>query len=131
MTPVRISDAIRDVAFEPRLTVEEAVDKYYAPGLVHVADGRTRDRAAFTAMVAGIRGNVVEGTVTVLDELYDGPNYAERHRYRMTTADGTVVHREVYYFATLAEDGRFQHVHESGFDVDQEPGLPQPQADRQ
>ncbi|MCZ7373466.1 hypothetical protein [Micromonospora sp. WMMC250] len=130
MTPVRISDAIRDVAFAPRLTLEEALDKYYAPDLVHIADGRTRDRAAFAEMVAGIRSTVVEGAVTVLDELYDGLNYAERHRYRMTMTDGTVVHREVYYFAALAEDGRFQQVHESGFDVDPDPGT-QPGADRQ
>lgn len=118
MTPVRISDAIRDVAFEPRLALSEAVDKYYAPGLVHNADGRTRDRGEFAEMVAGIRDAVVEGTVTVLDELYDGLRYAERHRYKMTMTDGTVVHREVYYFATLAEDGRFQQVHETGFDVE-------------
>jgi hypothetical protein len=124
MTPVRISDAIRDVAFEPRLTLEEALDKYYAPGLVHIADGRTRDRAEFAEMVSGIRGRVVEGAVTVLDELYDGLNYAERHRYTITMTDGTVVHREVYYFAKLAEDGRFERVHETGFDVHQEPGLP-------
>ncbi|MGW5556504.1 hypothetical protein ACWER9_04660 [Micromonospora sp. NPDC003944] len=124
MTPVRISDAIRDVAFEPRLGLEEALDKYYAPDLIHTGDGRTRDRAAFAEMVAGIRSKVVEGTVTVLDELYDGLTYAERHRYTMTMTDGTVVNREMYYFATLAEDGRFQRVHESGFDVDQEPGLP-------
>ncbi|MEV1155829.1 hypothetical protein AB0J27_10530 [Micromonospora chokoriensis] len=127
MTPVRISDAIRDVAFEPRLALEEALDKYYAPDLIHIGDGQTRDRAAFAEMVAGIRSKVVEGTVTVLDELYDGLNYAERHRYKMTMTDGTVVHREMYYFATLAEDGRFRQVHESGFDVDQEPG----EADRQ
>lgn len=118
MTPVRISDAIRDVAFEPRLSLDEALDKYYAPGFTHDSDGRTLDRAGFAEMVAGIRSRVAEGTVTVLDELYDGSNYAERHRYRMTLTDGTVVHREVYYFATLADDGRFQQVHETGFDVD-------------
>ncbi|MEU4338624.1 hypothetical protein AB0F59_28865 [Micromonospora lupini] len=56
--------------------------------------------------------------MTVLDELCDGSHYAERHRYRMTLADGTVVHREIYYFATLAPDGRFQRVHETGFDLD-------------
>ncbi|WFE53363.1 hypothetical protein [Micromonospora sp. WMMD1155] len=130
MTPVRISDAIRDVAFEPRLSLEEALDRYYAPDLVHTGDGRTRDRAEFAEMVAGIRSRVAEGAVTVLDELYDGLNYAERHRYTMTMTDGTVVHREMYYFATLAEDGRFQRVHESGFDVDPGPGLPLPEADR-
>ncbi|MDG4809050.1 hypothetical protein O7634_20065 [Micromonospora sp. WMMD1120] len=69
-------------------------------------------------MCAGIRSQVAGGEVTVLDELYDGSRYAERHRYRMTLTDGTVVHREIYYFATLAADGRFQHVHETGFDVD-------------
>ncbi|MEV4759718.1 nuclear transport factor 2 family protein [Micromonospora sp. NPDC049559] len=117
MTPVRISDAIRDVAFAPRLELSEALDRYYAPDLVHHSDGRTRDRAEFAQMVAGIRDRVAEGEVTVLDELYDGAHYAERHRYRMTLTDGTVVHREMYYFATLAEDGRFQRVYETGFDV--------------
>ncbi|MEO3928412.1 hypothetical protein ABGB07_31745 [Micromonosporaceae bacterium B7E4] len=117
MTPVRISDAIRDVAFAPRLDLHEALDKYYAPGLVHNSDGRTRDREGFAEMWAGIRGRVAVGEVTVLDELYDGSHYAERHRYKMTLTDGTVVHREIYYFAMLAEDGRFQQVHETGFDV--------------
>ncbi|MFI6757541.1 hypothetical protein ACIBF5_00155 [Micromonospora sp. NPDC050417] len=118
MTPVRISDAIRDVAFEPRGELHEALDMYYAEGFVHNSDGRTRDREEFAEMCAGIRDQVVEGEVTVLDELYDGSHYAERHRYRMTLTDGTAVHREMYYFAILAEDGRFQQVYETGFDVD-------------
>lgn len=118
MTPVRISDAIRDIAFEPRGELHEVLDEYYAPGLTHNSDGRTRDREEFAEMCAGIRSQVVEGEVSVLDELHDGSHYAERHRYRMTLIDGTVVHREIYYFATLAEDGRFQHVYETGFDVD-------------
>ncbi|MBM0276890.1 nuclear transport factor 2 family protein [Micromonospora tarensis] len=118
MTPVRISDAIRDVAFAPRLELPEALDKYYAPGFTHNSDGRTRDREEFAQMCAGIRSQVAEGEVTVLEELYDGSQYAERHRYKMTLTDGTVVHREMYFFATLAEDGRFQQVYETGFDVD-------------
>lgn len=117
MTPVRISDAIRDVAFEPSLSVEEAVDKYYAPDFTHHSDGKVLDRDGFLRMVTGIRGRVAEGEVTVLDEFFDDDKYAERHRYRMTLTDGTVVHRELFYFATFAEDGRFRTVHETGFDV--------------
>jgi hypothetical protein len=117
MTPVRISDAIRAVAFEPSLTVEQAVDQYYAPDFTHQSDGRTLDRAGFLQMVTGIRSRVAEGEVTVLDEFFEGANYAERHRYRMTLTDGTTVHREMFYFATFAEDGRFRTVHETGFDV--------------
>ncbi|MFG1863365.1 hypothetical protein [Microbispora bryophytorum] len=117
MTFARISDAIRDVAFEPRLDLHEALDKYYAPDYIHRGDGRVLDRAGFADMVAGIRSRVVEGTVTVLDELYDGSRYAERHRYTMTLTDGTIINREIYFFATLAEDGRFRQVDEAGFDV--------------
>jgi hypothetical protein len=118
MTYVRISDAIREVAFEPSRELDEVLDMYYAPDYVHHSDGRTLDRAGFARMVAGIRSRVAAGTVTVLDEIYDGSRYAERHRYRMTLTDGTVVDREIYFFATLAEDGRFEQVNETGFDID-------------
>jgi hypothetical protein len=118
MTPVRISDAVRDIAFAPHLELHEALDKYYAPGLIHTSNGRRRDREEFAEMCADFRSRIAVGEVTVLDELYDGSRYAERHRYKMTLTDGTVVHREIYYFATLAEDGRFQQVYEAAFDVD-------------
>ncbi|MDX3236243.1 nuclear transport factor 2 family protein [Streptomyces sp. ME03-5709C] len=117
MTQVRISDAIREVAFEPSRELDDVLDTYYAPDYVHRSDGRTLDRAGFAHMVAGIRSRVVEGSVTVLDELYDGSHYAERHRYTMRLTDGTVVDREIYFFATLSEDGRFRRVDETGFDV--------------
>ncbi|MER7441661.1 hypothetical protein [Micromonospora avicenniae] len=56
--------------------------RYPDSGFTHNSDGRTLDRTGFAEMVAGIRSRVAEGTVIVLDELYDGSNYAERHRYR-------------------------------------------------
>jgi hypothetical protein len=48
-------------------------------------------------MLAGIRSRVVKGSVTVLDEMYDGSHHSERHRYTMTLIDGTVVDREIYF----------------------------------
>lgn len=117
MTQVRISDAIREVAFEPTRELGEVLDTYYAPDYVHCSDGRTLDRAGFADMVAGIRSRVVEGSLTVLDEVHDGSGYAERHRYTMKLTDGSVVDREIYFFARLSEDGRFQRVDETGFDV--------------
>jgi hypothetical protein len=68
-------------------------------------------------MVPGIRSRVVKGSVTVLDEMYDGSHYAERHRYTMTLIDGTVIDRKIYFFATLSEDGRFQRVYKADFDL--------------
>ncbi|MDX3352394.1 hypothetical protein PV703_03450 [Streptomyces sp. ME01-24h] len=73
MTQVRISDAIRESAFQPSRALDHVLDTYYAPDYVHRSNGRTMDRAGFARMVAGIRGRVVEGSVTVLDEVYDGP----------------------------------------------------------
>lgn len=35
----------------------------------------------------------------------------------MKLSDGTVVDREVYFFATLSEDGRFRRVDEAAFDL--------------
>lgn len=117
MTQVRISDAIREVAFESSRELDEVLDTYYAPDYVHRSDGHQLDRAGFANMVAGMRRRVVKGSVTVLDEVYEGSHYAERHRYTMKLIDGTLVDREIYFFATLSEDGRFQRADETGFDV--------------
>ena len=117
MTTVRVSDAIREAALGPRLELDEALDKYYAPGFTHRSDGVTQDRAAFAAMVGRLRDRIVGGTVTVLDEMVDGSRYAERHVYEATLVDGTTVKREIYVFGEFAEDGRFRSVTEAGFDA--------------
>ncbi|GAA0519291.1 hypothetical protein Ade02nite_80350 [Paractinoplanes deccanensis] len=115
---MRISDALRDLAFEPRPDLADTLDRYYSPTYTHRSDGKTMDRAAFAAMVAGMRERVTGGTVTVLDELTDGSHYAERHVYEATMADGTTLKREIYIFGTLAPDGRFEHLSETGIDVE-------------
>jgi SnoaL-like domain len=117
MTRLRISDAIRETALDPAGDLSEVLDKYYAPDYMHRNDGETMDRAAFAEMVAKYRGQIAGGSVTVLDEMYDGDRYAERHVYDITLSDGSRINRELYLFGTLAEDGRFRHITETGFDL--------------
>ncbi|WP_037858940.1 hypothetical protein [Streptomyces sp. NRRL S-340] len=119
MESARISEALRALVFDPDpdAGLGETIDRYYAPDYTHRSDGRTLDRAAFVAMVAGIRSLVAAGTVTVLDEVRDGSVYAERHVFRLTLKDGSEQHREVAVFGVLAEDGRFLHLSETGFEV--------------
>ncbi|MFD3454446.1 nuclear transport factor 2 family protein [Streptomyces sp. NPDC058691] len=121
MTHARISEALRALVFDPELPLDEALDTYYAPDYTHRSDGRTMNRAEFAAMVARSRTGITKGTVTVLDELRDGSSYAERHVFEITLADGSTQHREIALFGTLAEDGRFRHLSETGFSVDPDP----------
>jgi len=69
-------------------------------------------------MVARVRSEVAEGSVTVLDELRDGSAYAERHVFHITLNNGATQDREVAIFGTFAADGRFRHLSETGFDLD-------------
>jgi hypothetical protein len=119
MAHARISEALRALVLEPEAGVEldQVLDRFYAPDFTHRTDGEVLDRSAFAAMVAATRKQVAGGTVTVLDELSDGTAYAERHVFRITMADGSTQQREVAIFGTHAEDGRFRHLSETGFDV--------------
>ncbi|MEU7589223.1 hypothetical protein AB0A95_23375 [Micromonospora sp. NPDC049230] len=117
MIPVRISDALRAVVFEPTRDLAEALDEFYAPDYTHRSDGATLDRAEFGEMVTRVRGQIVSGTVCVLDELRDGLHYAERHVYEITLVDGSTARREIAIFGSYAEDGRFRHLSETGFDL--------------
>ncbi|TFV29676.1 nuclear transport factor 2 family protein [Streptomyces sp. T1317-0309] len=120
MSHARISEALRALVFEPEpgLDLQQILDRYYAPDYTHRSDGKTQRRDEFAEMVAHIRGEVTEGTVTVLDEIRSGDTYAERHTFHITTKDGSTQHREVTIFGTFAEDGRFRHLSETGFSID-------------
>jgi hypothetical protein len=123
---VRISDALRALVLEPDADddLNQVLDLYYAPDYTHRSDGKTLNRAEFTELAARVRGQVAEGTVTVLDELHDGATYAERHVFHITLKTGATQDREVSVFGTFAPDGRFRHVNETGFDLD--PADPDP-----
>jgi hypothetical protein len=117
MTRLHISDAIWETAFGGDGDLSEILDKYYAPDYIHRNDGETMDRAAFVEMVGKYRSQILTGTMTVLDEMYDGDHYAERHVYDITLRDGSTINRELYLFGTVAPDGRFRHITETGFDL--------------
>ena len=119
MNRTRISEALRALILEPEpgLELQQVLDQYYAPGYTHRSDGKTLNRGMFAEMVARVRSQVTEGTVTVLDELHDGSNYAERHVFHIALKNGSAQDREVTVFGTLADDGRFQHLSETGFDI--------------
>jgi hypothetical protein len=120
MKLARISDALRALLFEPDsgAQLDQVLDRYYAPDYTHRTDGKTLDRDEFAEMVARVRSQVAEGAVTVLDELRDGSAYAERHVFHITLKNGATQDREVAIFGTLAEDGRFRRLSETGFDID-------------
>ncbi|MER7888848.1 hypothetical protein ABTX15_03370 [Micromonospora sp. NPDC094482] len=117
MYQVSISDALRELVFEPTLDLHEALERFYAPDYTHRSDGKTLDRAEFAEMVARTRTQIARGTVTVLDELRDGSRYAERHVFEITMVDGATARREIAIFGSFAPDGRFQHLSETGFDL--------------
>ncbi|MEE4540635.1 nuclear transport factor 2 family protein [Streptomyces sp. V4-01] len=119
MPHVHIGEALRALVFEPDPGEElpQVLDRYYAPDYTHRSDGKTLNREEFAGMVARIRSQVANGTVTVLDELRDGSAYAERHVFHITLENGSTQSREVAIFGTFAEDGRFRHLSETGFDI--------------
>jgi hypothetical protein len=120
MNYARISDALGALLFNPDsgAQLSEVLDQYYAPDYTHRSDGKTLDRDEFARMVARARSQVTEGTVTVLDEFRYGSAYAERHVFHIAMKSGATQDREVAIFGTFAEDGRFRHLSETGFDID-------------
>jgi hypothetical protein len=116
----RITDALRDLVFEPdpHVSVGEVLDRYFAAGYTHRADGSTLSRAEFEAMVVENRVRIIRGSAVVLDELRDGSTYAERHRFHIELEDGSVQDREVAIFGDIDAGGRFTHLSETGFPVD-------------
>ncbi|HUN35642.1 MAG TPA: hypothetical protein VMU95_26895 [Trebonia sp.] len=120
MKHVRISDALRELVLDPDSStrLDQVLDRYYAPDYTYRMDGKALDRDEFAALVARFRGQVAQGTVTVLDELVDGSAYAERHVLHITMKDGVTQDREVAIFGAFAADGRFQHLSEASFDIE-------------
>lgn len=88
MEYARISEALRELVFEQRLSIEEAMDKYFADDHSRHNSGTPRTRAEFAEMARGGRAEIDHGTITVLDEFRAGDRYGERHRLDVTKKDG-------------------------------------------
>lgn len=110
-----IAAAVGDLLVNRRLTVDEAMDRHFAPTFRQRTNGRWDGRDAVAARIAQMREAVAQATVTVLDEVRDGPRYAERHVIDLRKRDGERVSLEVYVFAELDADGRFAWIEEANF----------------
>ncbi|MDF9817029.1 nuclear transport factor 2 family protein [Streptomyces sp. SPB162] len=127
MTPTDITRAIDDLLFTPGLDLAEAVDRHFAPDYRQRTDGVWSDRDSFVQHMARLRSVVRGGHIEVHDELRDGLRYADRHSVTVTRDNGRTSVTEVYLFARLSPDGRFQRVEEttllvSGHDDDRNLG---------
>ncbi|MEU7067759.1 nuclear transport factor 2 family protein [Streptomyces sp. NPDC051578] len=113
MTRTGIEAALNDLIFNRDLTVQEAADLHFTPEYRQRTDGEWADRAGFVEHITHVRGVVAGGHVEVHEELYDGSRYADRHTAHITKKDGSTVRMEVYVFADLAPDGRFDRIEET------------------
>ncbi|WP_406094994.1 nuclear transport factor 2 family protein [Kitasatospora purpeofusca] len=115
MTATDITRALDDLLFapDPDLPLDEAVARHFTPDYRQRTNGVWSDRAGFVEHIAKLRSLVREGRVEVHDELRDGTRYADRHTVTVTKHDGRTSRIEVYLFAELAADGRFERVEET------------------
>ncbi|MFD6228028.1 nuclear transport factor 2 family protein [Streptomyces sp. NPDC060232] len=113
MTSTDITRAITDLLFTPGLDLTEAVDRHFTPDYRQRTDGVRSDRTAFVQHMARLRTLVRDGHIEVHDELRDGARYADRHTVTLTQHNGRTSRTEVYLFARMAPDGRFQSVEET------------------
>ncbi|MFF4960295.1 nuclear transport factor 2 family protein [Streptomyces sp. NPDC001222] len=112
MNRTGIATALTDLLFDSGLDLREAADRHFAPDYRQRTDGRWDDRDGFLEHIAHLRTVVVEGSVEVHDEMYDGTRYADRHTVHVTKRDGSTVRTEVYLFGEFASDGRFRRIEE-------------------
>ncbi|MFE5681262.1 nuclear transport factor 2 family protein [Streptomyces erythrochromogenes] len=113
MTSTDITRAINDLLFTPGLDLDEAVERHFTPDYRQRTDGVWSDRASFVQHMTRLRTLVRSGDIEVHDELRDGPRYADRHTVTVTQHNGRTSSTEVYLFARMAPDGRFQCVEET------------------
>jgi hypothetical protein len=113
MTSTDITTAINDLLFTPDLDLDEALDRHFTPDYRQRTDGVWSDRAGFAQHMKRLRAVVRSGHIEVHDEFRDGLRYADRHTVSVTKHDGSTAQVEVYLFARLASDGRFQCVEET------------------
>lgn len=107
-----LKDAFEDLFENRDVPFDESADRHFSPDFRQRTNGQWLDRATFLAGVAHLRDNVERVTVTVLDEVIDGHQYAERHLVGLLDAHGQHVVQEVYLFADLDSDGRFARIEE-------------------
>ncbi|GAB3799640.1 hypothetical protein GCM10028798_12990 [Humibacter antri] len=107
-----IAAALNELLADHAVSVEDALARHFTDSYRQSTNGEWIDRAAFAEQMAQMRPFIDHVEITVLDEVSQGPAYAERHVIRVAQRDGGVLRQEVFLFARLAEDGRFDSLEE-------------------
>jgi hypothetical protein len=110
MTTLRA--ALADLLENQDLTVDQAANRHISRDFRQRTNGQWDDRAGFLARITQLRSNTKDITITVLDDIVDGGRYAERHIIDLLLTDGRRLVQEVYLFAALDSDGRFERIEE-------------------
>ncbi|MGW7003408.1 nuclear transport factor 2 family protein [Streptomyces sp. NPDC054933] len=118
MTRTGAKAALTDLLLNDQITLEEAADRHFTPEYRQRTDGEWADRTGFLEHISHLRTLVAGGHIEVHEELYDGSKYADRHTCHITKKDGLTVTMEVYLFADLAPDGRFNRIEETTLMLD-------------
>ena len=113
-----LKNAVEDLLDVGQLSIEEALDRHFAPTFRQRVNGRWSDRADFSARIAAVRDMASQVTFTVLDEIADGACYAERHVIEMVQHDGKRIVQEVYVFAERDLHGRFVRIEEATMSIE-------------
>ncbi|SDG29631.1 MULTISPECIES: hypothetical protein [unclassified Duganella] len=106
-----IKEAVVDL-LNPELPVQASIDAHFAPEFRQRVNGDWIDRVAFFDGIVRLRELLDKVTVTVLDELDIGEQYAERHLITLLMRDGQVINQEVYLFGRRDSYGRFVRIEE-------------------
>lgn len=108
-----IKEAVEDILDKRQLTVDDVVDRHFAPSFRQRTNGSWDDSATFRARISELREVLEHTKVTVLDELIAADSYAERPIVEWVKRDGVRIVQEVYIFAKRDPDGRFACIEEA------------------
>lgn len=107
-----IAAALDELLNRPELPLQATLERHFTDDFRQCSDGHWIDRAAVAEQFRQLRTMVTEARIEVLDELEQGPHYAERHVITVVRPDGSTAAQEVYVFARIAHDGRIARLEE-------------------
>jgi hypothetical protein len=113
-----VKELLDDLLNRQGISLPHVLDAHLGPGYRQRTDGIWSDRGEVGEHFAHLRTIVDHAEVTVLEELTDGQQYAERHLVDIAKRDGGRVLQEFYVFGELLPDGRFARLEEAALMLD-------------
>lgn len=115
-----LKDALADLLQNAERPVEDAAQRHLTDTFRQSTNGQWEDRAEFLSRITHLREYARDLTVTVLSEFTRDNRYAERHIVQLVGNDGARLTQEVFMFASMAADGRFERIEELTRVVDED-----------